>query len=110
MRLQITYNRRLMDCNVMIFMETWLHSGIPNNAIKLVGHHTLRADRTADDSSKKRGGGLCIYINKAWCTNSVIVWKDFSANLENLMVKCRPFYLQREFTSFIDSCLYPSGC
>ncbi len=71
----------------------------PNNVIDLTGRYTLQADRTADDSSKTRGGGLCIYVNKAWCTNSDIVGRHCSPNLEFLMVKCRPFYLLREFTS-----------
>ncbi|KAI5617008.1 gastrula zinc finger protein XlCGF28.1-like, partial [Silurus asotus] len=90
----------------MIFTETWLHSGIPDNAIQLAGRHTLRADRTLDGSGKTRGGGLCIYVNKAWCTNSVIVESHCSANLEFLMVKCRPFYLPREFTSTIITAAY----
>ncbi|KAI3372196.1 hypothetical protein L3Q82_007057 [Scortum barcoo] len=83
------------------------HSGIPDNAIELAGRHTLRADRAAADSGKTRGGGLCIYVNnKAWCTNSVIVGRHCSTNLEFLMVKCRPFYLPREFTSTIITAAY----
>lgn len=60
--------------------------------------HT-RADRTADDSGKTAGGGLCIYINKAWCTDSVINGRHCSANLKFIMVKCIPFYLPQEFKS-----------
>ena len=90
----------------MVFTETWLHSDVPDNAIELAGRYTLRADRTADDSGKTRGGGLCIYVNKAWCTNTVIVGRHCSANLEFLMVKCRPFYLPREFTSTIITAVY----
>ncbi len=63
-RLRITHSKRLLDCNVMVLMETWLHSGIPNNATELAGRYTLQADRMADDSSKTRGGGLCIYVKK----------------------------------------------
>lgn len=45
-----------MNCDVMIFKETWLHSGIPlDNAIKLVRHHALQ---------ETKGEGLHIYINK----------------------------------------------
>ena len=105
-RLNITYSKRLLNCNVLIFTETWLNSGIPDNAIELAGRHTFRADRTLHGSGKTRGGGLCIYINKAWCTNSAIVGRHCSANLEFLMVKCRPFYLPREFTSTIITAAY----
>ena len=106
LRLRITHSKRLLDCNVMVFTETWLHNDVPDNAIELTGRYTLRADRTADDSGKTRGGGLCIYVNKAWCTNTVIVGRHCSANLEFLMVKCRPFYLPREFTSTIITAVY----
>lgn len=56
LRLRMTNSNRLSNCNVMIFTETWLHSGIPDDAIKLAGYHTLRADRTAEDSGKTKGG------------------------------------------------------
>ncbi len=84
-RLRITHSKRLLDCNVMVFTETWLHSDIPNNVIDLTGRYTLQADRTADDSGKTRGGGLCIYVNKAWCTNSDIVGRHCSPNSFSLL-------------------------
>lgn len=90
----------------MIFTETWLNSGVPDSAIELPGRYILRADRTADDSGKTRGGGLCIYVNKAWCTDNAIIESHCSANLEHLMVKCRPFYLPREFTSAVVTAAY----
>ncbi|KAK3531197.1 hypothetical protein QTP70_015131 [Hemibagrus guttatus] len=49
-RLHITQSKRLSDCNVMIFTETWLHGRVPDNAIELAGRHTLRADRSPDGS------------------------------------------------------------
>ncbi|KAI2645711.1 RNA-directed DNA polymerase from mobile element jockey [Labeo rohita] len=104
-RLRINHSKRLWN-NVMIFTETWLNSDISDNAIALAEHHTFRADRTADDSGKTRGGGLCIYVNKAWCMNSVIIGRHCSANLEFLMFKCRLFYLPREFTSTIITAAY----
>ncbi|KAI5608469.1 gastrula zinc finger protein XlCGF28.1-like [Silurus asotus] len=42
----------------MIFTETWLNNNIPSSAIELGGRSVYRADRTADDSGKRRGGGL----------------------------------------------------
>ncbi|KAL7868514.1 hypothetical protein SRHO_G00098980 [Serrasalmus rhombeus] len=38
-RLCITNDRRIMDSNVMIFTETWLNNGCPDNAIELAGRH-----------------------------------------------------------------------
>lgn len=59
----------LKACNIMIFTERWLNSGVPDSTIELAWHIVLWADRTTDDSGKTRGGGLCIYVNKAWCTD-----------------------------------------
>ncbi|KAM8863327.1 uncharacterized protein AB9W97_018228 [Spinachia spinachia] len=50
LRLPITTNKRIMDCNVIIFTETWLNSGVPDSAIELAGRYIFRADRTAEDS------------------------------------------------------------
>ena len=65
LRLRITTNKWIMDTNIMIFTETWLNSNVPDSAIDLAERYTLRADRTKE-SGKTRGGGLCIYVNKAW--------------------------------------------
>jgi len=65
LRLRITTHKCIMDCNVMILPETWLISGVPDSTIELAGRYILWADRTADDSGKSRGGGLCIYVNSA---------------------------------------------
>ena len=106
LRLCITNNKRIMDSNVMIFTETWLNSNSPDSAIELAGRYTHRVDRTADGSGKTRGRGLCIYINNAWCTNSVTTESHCSPNVEFLMVKCRPYYLPRELTSVIVTAVY----
>lgn len=90
----------------MILTETWLNRGIPDTAIELTGGSTHRAHRTADNSGKTRGGGLCIYINKTWRTDSVTLRRHCSANVEFLMVKCRPYYLPREFISVIITAAY----
>ncbi|KAI3355814.1 hypothetical protein L3Q82_004221 [Scortum barcoo] len=106
-RLSITNNRRIMDSNVMFFTETKLNNSCClDTAIELAGRHTHRADRIADDSGKTRGGGLCIYINKAWCMDSATAERQCSPNVEFLMVKCRPYYLPREFTSIILTAVY----
>lgn len=106
LRLRIISHNWIKDCNIMIFTETWLNSGVPDSAIELAERYVLRADRTADDSGKTRGGGLCIYVNKAWCTDTASIESHCSANLEFLMVKCRPFYLPREFTSTVVTATY----
>jgi len=69
LRLRIINHKWIKDCNVMIFTESWLNSGIANSAIELTGLTLHKADSSAEGSGKTRSGGLCIYINKAWCTD-----------------------------------------
>lgn len=56
--------RRLMDCNLMFFMETWLCNDVSNSVVDLNGRTIFRADRVATASGKSKGGGVCIYVNK----------------------------------------------
>lgn len=90
---------------MIIITESWLHPGIPDTAVELAGRSLHRSDRT-EDSGKSRGGGLCIYVNKDWCTNSTVIDKHCSPDLELLAVKCRPFYLPREFSVAVVTAVY----
>lgn len=40
-----------------------------------------------------KSGDVCFYINNGWCLDVLVV------SIELLMVKCRPFYLPREFSA-----------
>lgn len=48
---------------------------------------------------ENRGGRLCVYINKSWCTNCFIISSHCSKAAEDLIVKCQPHYLTLEFTA-----------
>lgn len=89
----------------MFFIETWLNDNIPDWVIELHGHCVHRADRSAVDTGKNRGGAPCIYTNKSWCTDSAIIRSHSSVDLEFLMIKCRP-YLPREFTVVVLTAVY----
>lgn len=103
--LQISANKFIQDCCVLIITETWLHSLIPDVAIELVGRTAYRWDRNKD-YGKSKGGGLCIYIHNNWCTNTQIIDRHCSSDLEYLTVKCRPIYLPRELTIVIVTAVY----
>uniref|UniRef100_A0A1A8GH13 Reverse transcriptase domain-containing protein n=1 Tax=Nothobranchius korthausae TaxID=1143690 RepID=A0A1A8GH13_9TELE len=98
-RLQQATQREVRDCCVFIFTETWLSDRVPDAAIQLNGLASFRADRNAALCWKARGGGLCIYINEKWCKNSVLASSYCSPMVEFVTVRCRPFYLPREFTT-----------
>ncbi|KAL0175584.1 hypothetical protein M9458_027914, partial [Cirrhinus mrigala] len=98
------------DCCVFVFTETWLNDKTPDSAIQLHGLTCCRADRDSSLSGKTRGGGLCVYINKEWCNNAAVVTKNCSSLVEFMFVKCRPFYLPREFTAIVIVAVYIPPC
>ncbi len=98
------------DCCVFVFTETWLNDNIPDSAIQLNKLTCYRADRDKTLSGKSRGGGLCLYINKEWCNNAAVLSRHCSPLVEFMFVKCRPFYLPREFTAIVIAAVYIPPC
>ncbi len=92
------------------FIETWLNNNIPDSAIQLHGLTCCGADRDSSLSGKTHGGGLCVYINKEWCNNAAVLSKHCSSLVEFTVVKCRPFYLPREFTAIVIVSVYIPPC
>ena len=105
LKLQITANKIIQDCCILLITETWLHSSITDTAIEITGRTAHRYDRNSD-SGKNRGGGLCIYVNNDWCTNVTTIDSHCSPDLEYLTIKCRPKYLPREFTVVMVTVVY----
>ena len=96
----IKYNCAYREACPPTLCETWLNSSIPDSEIYLDGYELLRADRSCD-SGKSRGGGVCLYINKKWCTNYTVCDQVCTPDVKVLTLSLRPFYLPREFTNII---------
>ncbi|XP_014196244.1 neurotrimin isoform X1 [Haplochromis burtoni] len=98
----------MRDCCVICLTETWLSDKVPEFAIQLLGFSVHCADRSQELNGKSRGGGVCFMINNSWCDYvNVHPVKSFcSPDLEYLMIKCRPFWLPREFTAVIITAVY----
>ncbi|XP_072364407.1 uncharacterized protein [Scyliorhinus torazame] len=88
--------REVRDCCVLCFTETWLTPTSPDCAIQPEGFSNHRVDRT-ESSDKAKGGGVCLLINSSWCLDVATLATYCSPDLEYLTVKCRPYYLPREF-------------
>ncbi len=109
-RLLRSTQRTVRDCCVFVFTETWLNNSVPDCAIQLEQLTCYRADRALVDRGKRRGGGLCAYINNVgaatllWSANTAHPWWSF------MIIKCRPsFYLPREYTAILlVVCIHPS--
>ncbi|KAI4885552.1 hypothetical protein NFI96_004062 [Prochilodus magdalenae] len=105
LRLRMSVSDEMRNCAVICLTETWLNDSMPDSAFQLAGRQLFRADRN-QLSGKARGGGLCVYINKGWCTNCVVVNALCSEATEQLTVKCRQHYLPREFTAVFVIAVY----
>ncbi len=89
----------------MAVTESWLDESVPDAEVALDGFELLRADRTSN-SGKLRGGGVCMYINSRWCTNIKVHERICNPDLELLTLSARAFYLPREFSTVVLSCVY----
>lgn len=79
---------------------------IPDAVVEIEGSVLHRYDRNLN-SQKQREGGLCIYSSEEWANKTKIVDSHCSPDLEFLIVKCRPFFLQRELSSaFLITAVY----
>ncbi|KAI3352143.1 hypothetical protein L3Q82_020948 [Scortum barcoo] len=79
---------------------------IPDSAIVPEGalHFTDRNGQV--HSGKSKGGGVCFMVNIKWCSDVEIISTGCSPDLEHLMIRCRPYYLPREFTSVVMTAVY----
>ena len=62
------------------------------------GFRMFRGDKL-EESGKKVGGDVCIYVSQKWChpNNMSRKFTHRSPDLEILTVNARPYYLPREF-------------
>ncbi|CAI5678409.1 unnamed protein product [Oreochromis niloticus] len=96
LRIRMSVSEEMRNCSILCLTETWLKDNMPNSAFQIYGWQLFRADRNML-SGKARGGGLCVYINKGWCMNCVVINSHCSEDVELMTVKCCPFYSPRQF-------------
>ena len=93
--------REYSDCSVVCLTETWLVPDTPDSAFVPHGFSAYRADRCPTKSGKASGGGICLLVNDRWCTDTTVISKSCSPDIETLVINCRPFYSPREFASVV---------
>ena len=49
---------------------------------------------------------MCFLINNNWCVDNRLLSRSCTPELETLSIKCRPYYLPREFSSLILTVVY----
>ena len=104
------YISEYRNSSVICITESWLKAEIPDNHVTPDGFSIYRGDRTAESEKELGYGGVCLLVNKRWCTNVTIKEKVCTPKLELLTVSCRPFYLPREIPCVIFIIVYlPEG-
>ncbi|XP_078791709.1 uncharacterized protein LOC110013806 isoform X2 [Oryzias latipes] len=104
MRLQRVYRESSLLC----FTETWLNQDMTNSVVSVTGFTLVRADRSAAQSGKKKGGGLAVFVNDRWCNPNHITVKEqhCSKDIELVAVSVGPYYLPREFSHVLVVTVY----
>ncbi len=89
--------------------ESWLDVSVPDAEVALDGFELLRADRTSNWEVEGGCGGVgcvCTSTRSGWCTNIKVHERICNPDLELLTLSARAFYLLREFSTFVLSCVY----
>ena len=76
-----------------VFSETWFCDNISDDSVAIGGFDsTFRSDRNYDVTDKKRGGGVCIYINETWCPGSNVTARKHlnTSDVDLLSLSLRP--------------------
>lgn len=74
------------ECSLLCVTETWLTNNTPDAHVDLPGFTTVRVDRDAKLSGKRKGGGH-VTVKETICCRDI----------ELLAVSLRPYYMPREF-------------
>ena len=85
LRQRVATNNIVKDSCVLIFTETWLQASIPDSAVALDGRAAHRADRIKA-SGKQGGGGLLIFTEDSWSSNTRTVSSHCSPESEYITV------------------------
>ena len=96
---RIDNDKNFSNSQVICYTETWLKDEHPDSLVKPHGFDIFRLDRDLVETQKEDGGGVCFFINQMWCSNVKVVNKKCTKDLECISIKCRPFFLPREFSS-----------
>ncbi|GFO22673.1 reo_6 protein [Plakobranchus ocellatus] len=94
------------NCHALCLTEIWLNNSHPDGLVKPPGFSIYRQDRDKTTTGKQDGGGVCFMILDKWCTNVKVISSGCNKNLEHLTIKCRPFYLPKQFSSLTLTAVY----
>ncbi|XP_074472561.1 uncharacterized protein LOC141756597 [Sebastes fasciatus] len=99
----VRFQKDFMDCCIMAFTETWLTERDQDIDLLIDGFGApFRLDRKAEVTGKTQGGGVCLYVNKRYCSSVTVRDQICTPDVELLSVSLRPFYLPHPHDSSAD--------
>lgn len=103
----VAFLKDFRDCCVLAFTETWLMENDQDTDLSIDGFGApYRLDRQAEVTRKSQGGGVCLYVNRCYCTSVTVRECICTPDVELLSVSLRPFYLSREFPQLFITTVY----
>ncbi len=97
------------SADLLAFTETWLKKKHSQYSLDIEGFGgPYRLDRDSEATGKSRGGGVCLYVKKNWCSpKNIEVEKElWTPDIELLSVSLCPFNSQREFPLLFVTLVY----
>ncbi len=80
-----------------------------DSLLELAGFTLVWVNR-GNQTGKKRGGGLAVFVNSKWCNPRHVTVKECicTPDIELMVVGLRPYYLPQEFSHIIVVIVYIS--
>ena len=104
----VKYNEDYRRSNIICVTETLFSEEKFHNPV-IDRCTSVRLDRSKKKSSKEKGGGLVMYVDKDWVTNITVRETANTPDYEILHVSFCPHYLPREFTQVSVILVYVPG-
>lgn len=103
----VRYLAEYRDTCVLALTETWLKEHDPSPDLEIDGFGVpYLLDRDPAVTGKSLGRGVCLYVNKNWCTTVVVRETLCTKDIELLSVLLLPHYLPREFPQLFITLVY----
>lgn len=101
------FKKESKETCLLAFTETWLSESDLDSDVYLSGFGCpVRLDRSRETTGKKRGGGVCFYVNQRYCNSVTIRERICTTDIELLSISLRPYYLPREFQQLFFTLVY----
>lgn len=89
---------------LLCISESWLHSSITDNLLRIPGYNLVRQDRniTGTNGVIKTGGGVCIFLREELVFTPLGSNRICTTDIELMVINIIPENCRKLFSTFID--------